>query len=362
MFGFGDAIYYSDGRGNNKVPPTTEIENVDPQAGTNNYYTEDGYGTFDADGDPVGGGSYVNCSDLSEGGVPAVVNYLDSINIKSNCQKDHYYLVNNYNPGYLGDGAVAPVSGPNGYAFTIPPTSVPSIGDKLLAANIPFKYYGEGWNIYVADPTGSDPWDAYCNICNPFGYQTSIMGNAANREAHIGDTDELYEDIAAGILPAVSIVKPSGYNDGHPASSKLDLFEGFVKKIVDGVKANPTLWATTAIFVTFDEGGGYYDSGYIQPVDFFGDGTRIPLIIVSPYATGGWVNHAYSDHVSLLKFIEKNWGLSTVSKRSRDNFPNPVTSSTNPYVPTNSPAIDDLSSVFSFPKTTAVAPSNGFRR
>ena len=61
-------------------------------------------------------------------------------------------------------------------------------------------------------------------------------------------------------------MKPSGIVDGHPASSKLDLFEGFVKKIVDEVQANPDLWQSTAILVTFDEGGGYYDSGYIQPV------------------------------------------------------------------------------------------------
>jgi hypothetical protein len=51
----------------------------------------------------------------------------------------------------------------------------------------------------------------------------------------------------------------------------------------------------------------YYDSGYIQPLDFFGDGTRIPLIIVSPFAQGGHVSHSYSDHVSLVKFIERNW-------------------------------------------------------
>ena len=92
----------------------------------------------------------------------------------------------------------------------------------------------------------------------------------------------LYADIAGnGTLPAVSIVKPSGYVDGHPASSKLDLFEGFVKKIVDQVQASPYA-KDTAIFITFDEGGGYYDSGYVQPLDFFGDGTRIPLIVVSP--------------------------------------------------------------------------------
>ena len=88
-------------------------------------------------------------------------------------------------------------------------------------------------------------------------------------------------DIASGTLPAVSVVKPSGYVDGHPASSKLQLFEGFVKLIVDQVQGSAYAH-DTAIFITFDEGGGYYNSGYVQPVDFFGDGTRIPLIAVGP--------------------------------------------------------------------------------
>src|SRR6202044_2203924 len=123
-----------------------------------------------------------------------------------------------------------------------------------------------------------------------------IMGNAAIRKAHIQDTENLYQDIANGTLPAVSFVKPSGLVDGHPSSSKLDLFEGFSKKIVDAVKANPALWKDTAIFITFDEGGGYYDSGFVQPLDFFGDGTRIPLIVVSAWSTGGHISHDYSDH------------------------------------------------------------------
>jgi phospholipase C len=63
----------------------------------------------------------------------------------------------------------------------------------------------------------------------------------------------------------------------------LDLFEGFSKKIVDAAKANPLLWNDTTIFITSDEGGGYYDSGVVQPLDFFGDGTRSPLLVVSPY-------------------------------------------------------------------------------
>ena len=347
MFGFADAIWYSDGNGHASTPPTQQIENPNPQKGTDNYYDQDGYS----------GGSYVNCADLSQPGVASVRSYLESLPnpVPHNCQASHYYLVNNYNPGYNGDGTLA-----SQYSqFTIPPTSVPSIGDVMMAKNLPFKYFGEGWDLYVSDPTGANPYDRYCNICNPFQYSSSIMGDPALREAHIGDTTELYEDIASNNMPAVSIVKPSGFTDGHPASSKLDLFEGFVKNIVDRVQANPTLWADTAIFVTFDEGGGYYDSGYIQPVDFFGDGTRIPLIVISPYSKGGRVVHDYGDHVSIIKFIEKNWNLGVITDRSRDNLPNPTTSSDNPYVPSNSPALDDLSDMFQFPSGATTAASSG---
>ena len=99
----------------------------------------------------------------------------------------------------------------------------------------------------------------------------------------------------------------------------------------------------------FDEGGGYYDSGYIQPLDWFGDGTRMPFLIVSPYSMGGIVNHDYADHASIDKFIERNWNLDPISYRSRDNLPNPVTTAENPYVPTNSPAITDLFGAFAVP-------------
>ena len=337
MFGFGDGIFYTNTSGVAAVPPANQIENPDPQPSTNNYYDQDGYS----------GGSYVNCGDISQHGVPAVTNYLQSLKrpVNPNCVKGNYYLVNNYNPGFNGDGTLASQYSP----FTIPPTSQKSIGDDLVAHNVPFKYFGENWDLYVTDPTESNSFDAYCNICNPFQYQTQFMGTQAARQTYIGDTTELYEGIDTGNLPPVSIVKPSGINDGHPASSKLDLFEGFVKKIVNGVKANPALWDNTAIFITFDEGGGYYDSGYIQPVDFFGDGTRIPLIVVSKYSKGGHVSHEYGDHVSLVKFIEKNWGLPTISSRSRDNLPNPIQKEGNPYIPTNSPAIGDLTEDFQFP-------------
>jgi phospholipase C len=371
MFGHGDAIYFTDGNGHAAVPPhnvtvqpgsanagiVDEVENPNPLAGTNNWYTEDGYGGGSYGSASYGGGSYSNCSDTTQPGVAPIVNYLNSLQtpIAPNCEPGHYYLLNNYNPGYFGNGknAYTDTSADN-TVFTIPPSSVPSIGDKLLSNHISWKYYGDQWNNYVPDPyqlnygAVGKLTDEYCNICNPFQYDTSIMANAAIRTAHIQDTANLYADIKDGQLPAVSIVKPSGLVDGHPSSSKLDLFEGFSKKIVDAVKANPALWKDTAIFITFDEGGGYYDSGYVQPLDFFGDGTRIPLIVVSPYSKGGHIAHEYADHVSILKFIEANWGMETVSTRSRDNYPNPIATSDNPYVPVNSPAIDDLFGLFHF--------------
>lgn len=337
MLGTGDAIWFSDGAGNAAVPPSNEIENPDPQGGTNNFYTQDGYS----------GGTYSECADPSQPGVSAVVDYLQSLErpIQANCETGHYYLLNNYNPGYYGDGTVA-FGDPKGSTFTIPPSTLRTIGDELLAANVSWKYYGDGWNNYVANP--SSPTNTYCNICNFEQYSTSIMTNASVRKAHVQDTLNLYSDIQNGSLPAVSFVKPSGLVDGHPASSKLDLFEGFVKKIVDMVQANPKLWQETAIFVTFDEGGGYYDSGYVQPLDFFGDGTRIPLIVVSPRTKAGHISHEYADHVSILKFIEANWNLPPITGRSRDNLPNPIADKNDPYVPTNSPAISDLMDLFNF--------------
>jgi phospholipase C len=117
---------------------------------------------------------------------------------------------------------------------------------------------------------------------------------------------------------------------------------------MDHLQANPTLFASTALMITMDEAGGLYDSGYIQPLDFFGDGPRIPMIVVSPYSTGGHISHTYSDHVSILKFIERNWHVRPLTRRSRDNFPNPIADFDDPYVPLNSPAIGDLFDLFNF--------------
>ncbi len=367
MLGMGDAIWFASANGDPAQPPhnelvaagtanagvVDEIENPDPQVGTNNWYTEDGYGGGSYGSPSYGGGTYTDCSDLSQPAVSQIVSYLGALSqpIGPNCDPGHFYLLNNYNPGYYGDGtnAYLDIGNPASTVFTIPPSPMRSIGDSLNEKHITWAYFGDQWNTYLANPYNNyvTADNTYCNICNPFQYQTSIM-TSSTKGKHLQDVLNLYRGIKNGQLPAVSFVKPDGWLDGHPASSKLDLLEGFVKKIVDMVQANKELWSSTAIVVTMDEGGGYYDSGYVQPLDYFGDGTRIPAIVVSPYTKPGHISHVYADHVSILKFIEANWGLAPVTTRSRDNFPNPVTSATNPYVPLNSPALGDLMDLFDF--------------
>jgi phospholipase C len=343
MFGYADALYYADDKGDPATPDVSQIENPNPVQGTNNWYTSDGYS----------GGSYTNCSDYQQPGVAPIVNYLNSINVPPNCAPHAYYLLNNYVPAFIGSGATDPV---NNGPFTLPPViKQRHIGDQLSQANVSWAFFGERWNDFKTAPGAGKDFGAldpiaylYCNICNPFLYSASVMTNPAARDAHLKDTLDLYDAIAAGNLPAVSFVKPSTFNDGHPSSSRLDLFESFTRRIIDQVKSKEELWESTAILVTMDEGGGYYDSGYVQPVDYFGDGTRIPLLVVSKYSQGGHMSHEYSDHASIVKFIERNWYLPKLSTRSRDNLPNPQTSDDNPYVPKNRPAIGDLWGNFSF--------------
>jgi phospholipase C len=358
MLGTGDAGFWSDGHGNAVVPPANQIANPNPVKGTTNKYTADN--------------DFSDCSNFEQPGVAPIVSYLESLpyDAEPNCATAHYYMLDNTNPGFYPNGFQAP--NPGAQAM-IPASAVRTIGDALNEKNITWAYFGGSYNDAVAlsndavkagtaqtlnsstalaeaavADTAHTLGVAYCQICNPFQYAASIMGVPAQRAAHIKDTVDLLANIKSNNLPAVSFGKPDGLLDGHPSSSKVDLFEGYVQQVLDALEANPKLKSETAVFITWDEAGGYWDSGFIQPIDFFGDGPRVPLLVLSDYTTGGKVNHVYGDHVSLLKFIERNWHLKPLTDRSRDNLPNPKMRDDAPYVPKNMPALSDLWDMFDF--------------
>ena len=144
-------------------------------------------------------------------------------------------------------------------------------------------------------------------MCDTHLYFSSTMQGADKSKLH--DLQQFYVDAQQdeSAFPAVSIIAPYDSISGHPGYAMETGFDELLRGVVDKVKQNPALWKKTAIFVTFDESGGYYDSGYVQFIDFFGDGPRIPLLVISPHAKKGYVDHTYYDHASILKFIERNW-------------------------------------------------------
>ena len=328
--GFADQIFFGDSTGKAATPIATRIYNPDPQPGSLNFYKQRA--------------QWFNCSDETAPGIKAIADYLKALPYEMSpmCDPGHYYPAVNITPAFTPGGT--PNGVPNNTNPTnniIPPVFIRSIGDELNDHQISWKYYGGGYNLAVA----GNPVNGYCDICNPFEHQANYPSLRAD---HMRDVTDLFADLKNGTLPAVSYVKPDGAMDGHPASSKWTLFEAFADNIIQLAQSNKEQWKETAIFVTVDEGGGYYDSGFIQPVDFFGTGPRIPMIAVSPFSTGGHITHSYTEHSSFVKFVERNWRLGKLTVRSRDNLPNPKMDDDNPYVPTNMPAIGDLFDMFDF--------------
>lgn len=324
------AVYLSGGQP--AVPPPSQIENPDPRPGTNNWYTRSGYRS----------GSYVACADPAQPGVRAIRDHLVALPYKAfndgNCAPRSYYLVNNYDTGYTFDGKLKELGSAK---FIATPQTAPNIGVALTRQHVSWKWYSGG------RIDGGIDKERYCSICDPLTHSTAVMTSALRD--NLQSVDALYRDLGSErTLPAVSFVIPPNAESGHPAYSMVSALEKFVMELVAKVKADPAIWNKTAILVTTDEGGGYYDSGYVQIIDFFGDGTRVPMIAISPFARRGYVDHTYYDHASLLKFIERNWRLPPLSSESRDNLPNPRMSGTDPYVPANRPAIGDLMNLFEF--------------
>lgn len=343
----GDAAWFADRDGNPTAPPepirltadeskiqTRQIENPDPSPEAlpenPNRYRADGYL----------GGSYVDCSDTAAPGVAAIADWLRRHGRATGCEPRRRYLVNNRDPGYAPDGNQEdPTANP--LALPPHPRAVPTIAEALARAGVSFAYYSGGRG------DGTAPDGDYCGLCDPLTYFTRVMEDPSLR-SQLRDLSQLWRDLDSGNLPAVAFVRPPESESGHPGTGSLPAFERLVARIVSRIWGDSELWSRSAILIAMDEGGGYYDSGPIEPIDFFGDGPRVPLIAVSPYARPGHIDHSYSEHASILKLIERNWGLPPLSHRSRDRLPNPI-SGPDPYAPANGPAVGDLMGLFEFP-------------
>ncbi|MGH2888080.1 MAG: alkaline phosphatase family protein, partial [Solirubrobacteraceae bacterium] len=160
------------------------------------------------------------------------------------------------------------------------------------------------------------------------------------RAHHVKTIPSLYSDAAAGRLPSFTYVCPNFDTTSEENPQDIQLGERFVAKVVRALMHAPT-WKSTALFITYDEHGGYYDHvapprairpDHIAPVQdpaqppltpgtFDRYGFRVPLIAVSPWARAGYVSSVVQDHTSLTAFIERKWNLPAMTFRDANAHP-----------------------------------------
>jgi phospholipase C len=179
-------------------------------------------------------------------------------------------------------------------------------GDLLSRAKIPWSYYAaqEDQKGYI--------WSAYSAI-------RRYRENPERWRRHIFPVDRVVQDIRAGALPPVTWITPRFELSEHPEFNFCH-GENWSTKVINAIMRSD-MWKDTAIFLTWDDYGGFYDHQPPPQVDDFGFGIRVPMIVLSPYADRGRVSHELGEFSSVLRFIEDNWGLSTLTHRDRDATP-----------------------------------------
>jgi len=115
-------------------------------------------------------------------------------------------------------------------------------------------------------------------------------------------------------VPAVSFIKPLGPDNEHPGYTNLARGQQHVADLVQAIQKS-SIWTDTVIIITYDENGGFWDHVAPPKIDKWGPGTRVPTIIISPYAKKGFVDHTQYDTTSILKLIETRWGLQPLGTR-----------------------------------------------
>jgi phospholipase C len=190
------------------------------------------------------------------------------------------------------------VVAPDGDVSRVAPCfDVPTEGDLLTARGVSWRAYGA-----ARDQKGYI-WSAYDAIRHV--RDTNLWSE------HVKPVGTFVDDALTGELPAVSwVTPPMGVSDHPDRGTNLCSGENWTTEVVNAIMHGPD-WPTTAVFLTWDDWGGFYDHVPPKQVDLFGLGFRVPLLVISPYARAGVIDHRWGEFSSVLRFIEENWSLPT---------------------------------------------------
>jgi phospholipase C len=234
------------------------------------------------------------------------------------------YSVNTTQPPYQPSRVEPAKDGDARFAdpakHTLPPSKLKTIGDTLSAKGISWVWYAGAWDAAVKDgmqppgaarkviATRADGAPYFVTHHQPFNYFKRFAPGTADRAEHLKDYKDLVAAIDAGRLPSVVFYKPQGTLNEHPGYADVWSGDEHLAKLLDRIKASP-LWQSSVVIVTYDENGGFWDHVAPPKGDRWGPGTRIPAMVISPFAKHGYVDHTLYDTTSILKFITLRYGL-----------------------------------------------------
>jgi acid phosphatase len=245
------------------------------------------------------------------------------------------YAVNTIQP------ASQPYSPTSNPAQRLPLLTSGNIGDELSAKNVSWAWYAGGWDNAAGNTSGAG-WtnggtpgtctDSNHNTADvypycgdklfqyhhqPFNYFANYAQNGAGR-SHLADEKNFLAAASNGTLPAVSFVKPMGPDNEHPGYTDVTSGDQHLVDLLKALRSSPD-WSSTAVVVTYDENGGFWD--HVSPPtnegvsDKWGPGTRVPTLVVSPLLAKTGVTHSSFDTTSILSTIEERWDVEPLSSR-----------------------------------------------
>jgi phospholipase C len=195
-------------------------------------------------------------------------------------------------------------------AQLVPAQTAPTIGDRLNEKGVSWAWYSGGWNAALA----GDYRRAFQFHHQPFVYFRNYGDGTEAKRLHLKDETDLYAAIESGTLPAVSFYKPVGEDNEHPGYASIAAGDARVGDLLYRLATSP-MFRSMAIIVTYDENGGFWDHVPPPRIDRWGPGTRVPAIVISPFAKRGHVDHTLYDTTSVLRLIETRYGLAPLTDR-----------------------------------------------